>query len=220
MIGVLDIIWQNAGNWLPNLLSGLRLSVTVTLASLGFGLPLGFVLSLAVMSKARLPRLIGLAVVEVGRGAPSLVLLLLAYFGLPNTGLTLTAFGASVLALSWTTGAYTSEIIRAGLQSVPEGQREAAMAIGMDRLDVMRFVVVPQGLRIAIPALLGFAILIFQTTSLCFAIALPELTSRAYAIGSNTFQYMPALVLAGMLYLVICIPATMIVHWVEARSVK
>lgn len=218
MIGVLDTIWQNSGNWLPNMLAGLRISVMVTLASLALGLPLGFLLSLAVMSKARLPRLIGLAVVEVGRGAPSLVLLLLAYFGLPNAGLTLTAFGASVVALSWTTGAYTSEIIRAGLQSVPQGQREASLAIGLSRIDMMRFIIVPQGLRIAIPALLGFAILIFQTTSLCFAIALPELTSRAYAIGSNTFQYLPALTLAGLLYLVVCVPATVIVHWVEARS--
>lgn len=218
MMDTMMTIIENLDRWLPQLLRGLRISGLVTLASLGFGLPLGFLLSLAVMSKSLVARSIGLLVVEVGRGAPSLVLLLLVYFGLPATGLTLTSFAASVVALSWSTAAYTSEIIRAGLQSVPQGQREAAMAIGMNRLDAMRFIIVPQGLRIAIPALLGFAILIFQTTSLAFAIALPELTSRAYEIGNNTFQYMAVLVLAGMLYLAVCIPATILVHWVEARS--
>lgn len=215
---MIQTLLERSGEWLPQLLGGLRISVMVTLAALAIGLPIGFLLSLAVMSRAALPRLAGLAVVEVGRGAPSLVLLLLAYFGLPNAGLTLTSFSASVVALSWSTAAYTSEIIRAGLQSVPQGQREASLAIGLNRIDMMRFVIVPQGLRIAIPALLGFGILIFQTTSLCFAIALPELTSRAYEIGSNTFQYLPALVLAGLLYLAVCIPATMVVHWVEARA--
>ncbi len=211
-------ILEQGGTWMPDLLAGLRLSVIVTLASLAIGLPIGFLLSLGVMSKQRLPRILALLIVEIGRGAPSLVLLQFAYFGLPSTGMTLTSFSASVVALSWSTGAYTSEIIRAGLQSVPAGQREAAMAAGMTGLDTMRYVVVPQGLRIAVPALLGFAILIFQTTSLCFSIALPELTSRAYEIGTNTFQYLPALALAGLLYLAVCIPATMLVHWVEARA--
>lgn len=215
---MIQTLLERSGDWLPQLLGGLRISVIVTLAALAIGLPIGFLLSLAVMSRSGPLRGLGLAVVEIGRGAPSLVLLLLAYFGLPNAGLTLTSFGASVVALSWSTAAYTSEIIRAGLQSVPQGQREASLAIGLSRIDMMRFIIVPQGLRIAIPALLGFAILIFQTTSLCFAIALPELTSRAYEIGSNTFQYLPALTLAGLLYLAVCIPATMFVHWIEARS--
>lgn len=209
---------EQTQNWLPQMLGGLKISLIVTGASLAIGIPLGFFLSLGVMSNSKLTRNINLAVVEIGRGAPSLILLQFAYFGLPSAGLTLTSFGASILALSWTTGAYTSEIIRAGLQSVPAGQREASLAIGLTRLDMMRYVVVPQGLRIAIPSLLGFAILIFQTTSLCFAIALPELTSRAYEIGTNTFQYLPALILAGLLYLVICIPATLLVSFVEARS--
>lgn len=210
-------ILSQGGNWLPDMLAGLRLSVMVTLASLLVGLPLGFLLSLGVMANSGLAKTAALIVVEIGRGAPSLVLLQFAYFGLPSAGLTLGSFSASIVALSWTTAAYTSEIIRAGIQSVPAGQREAAMAAGVTRMDIMRFVIVPQGLRIAIPALLGFAILIFQTTSLCFAIALPELTSKAYQIGTNTFQYLPALSLAGLLYLMVCIPMTLIVHWIETR---
>ncbi len=214
----MSVLFEQAGTWLPQLWGGLMLSLGVTAASLLIGLPLGFILSLGVMARERALRYAALAVVEIGRGAPSLVLLQFAYFGLPSTGLVLSSFGASIVALSLSTAAYTSEIIRAGLQSVPAGQREAALATGMTRLDTMRFVIMPQGLRIAIPALLGFAILIFQTTSLCFAIALPELTSCAYEIGTNTFRYLPALTLAGLLYLMVCVPATMLVSWVEARA--
>lgn len=214
----MNILLNEGLNWLPQLWSGLKVSLSVTAVSLILGLPMGFLLSLGVMSRSQPVRYTALAVVEIGRGAPSLVLLQFAYFGLPSTGLVLSSFVASVLALSWSTAAYSSEIIRAGLQSVPAGQSEAALATGMTRLDTMRFVVMPQGLRIAIPALLGFAILIFQTTSLCFTIALPELTSRAYEIGTNTFQYLPVLSLAGLLYLAVCVPATLIVSWVETRT--
>jgi len=212
------VLAAEAGNWIGPMLEGLRLSLSVTALTLLFGLPMGLLLAVGVGARHPWAKWPALALVEVGRGAPSLVLLQFAYFGLPSTGLTLTSFTASVLALSWTTGAYTSEIIRAGLESVPRGQREASLAIGLTRRDAMRYVIVPQGLRIATPALLGFAILMFQTTSLCFVIALPELTSRAYEIGTNTFQYLPALVMAGMLYLLICVPATLLVSAVEARA--
>ena len=88
----------------------------------------------------------------------------------------------------------------------------------MTYLDELRFVLIPQGLRVALPALLSFSILIFQGTSLCFTIALPELISRAYEIGSMTFRYFPVLLLAGVLYASISIPAALIVDHVERRA--
>ncbi len=203
--------------WFPSLLDGLVVSVQVTVASLLIGIPLGLLLALGVQSKNRITAGASLAVVEIGRGAPALILLQFAYFGLPTAGLTLTSFSAAVAALAWCTGAYTSEIIRAGIESVPAGQREASVAIGFTRLDELRFVVLPQGLMVALPGLLGFSILIFQATSLCFAIALPELVSQAYSVGSNTFQYLPILVLAGLMYASICIPATFLVGFMERR---
>jgi polar amino acid transport system permease protein len=78
-------------------------------------------------------------------------------------------------------------------------------------------VILPQGLRVSIPPLFGFSILMLQASSLCFAIALPELVSQAYIIGSNTFHYMSILLLAGLLYAVICIPANMTVTALERR---
>jgi polar amino acid transport system permease protein len=121
------------------------------------------------------------------------------------------------LALGWSAGAYTSEIIRAGLDAVPFGQKEAAAAIGLSGLDALRYVILPQGLRVSVPPLFSFSILMLQASSLCFAIALPELVSQAYVVGSNTFRYMSIFVLAGLLYAAICIPATIAVSALERR---
>lgn len=210
-------LWDFWSEWLPTLLGGLKVSVEVTAACLALGVPLGLLLALGVQSKSALWRAIALFVVEIGRGAPALILLQFAYFGLPNAGLALSSFASATLALAWTTGAYTSEIIRAGLEAVPHGQKEAAAAIGLSRLDALRYVVLPQGLRVAVPPLFGFSILMLQASSLCFAIALPELVSQAYNVGSNTFRYMSILLLAGLLYAVICIPATIAVSVLERR---
>ncbi len=204
--------------WLPDLLGGLWTSVQVAALSLLIGIPFGLVLALGVLSKRRAVKGLSLLVVEIGRGAPALVLLQFIYFGLPTTGLMLGSFTAAVIALAWNTGAYTSEIIRASLQSVAHGQREAAVSLGLNRADELRYVILPQGLRVALPALLGFSILIFQGTSLCFTIALPELVSRSYEIGSTTFRYMPALLCAGALYASISIPAALLVNHVEKRA--
>jgi len=205
------------GAYLPQIMDGLGVSLKVTGASLAIGIPLGLALALLVQAKSRVLRWACLAVVEVGRGAPALILLQFAYFGLPNVGLSLTSFAAAVAALSWSTAAYTSEIIRAGLQAVPRGQVEAADALGFTFADQLRFVVIPQGLRVAAPALLGFAILMLQASSLAFTIALPELLSQAYMIGTATFRYMTILCLAGLVYAGICIPATILVGWTERR---
>ncbi|HTO31403.1 MAG TPA: amino acid ABC transporter permease [Pararhizobium sp.] len=204
--------------WLPDLLSGLSISLQVTALSLMIGIPFGLVLALGVLARNRALKGLSLLLVEIGRGAPALVLLQFIYFGLPTTGLTLGSYAAAVIALAWNTGAYTSEIIRASLQSVAHGQREAAVALGLNRFDELRYVLLPQGLRVALPALLGFSILIFQGTSLCFTIALPELVSRAYEIGSTTFRYFPALLSAGALYASISIPAALLVNHVEKRA--
>lgn len=207
-------LWSNS---FPVLLRGYWISLQVTGASLILGIPLGLLLALAVQSRRRAVRMPALVVVEVGRGAPLLVLLQFVYFGLPSVGLTLSGFISAALAFAWCTGAYTSEIIRAGLEAVPHGQKEAAEALGFRRSDALRFVILPQGLRVSIPALLGFSILMLQASSLCFAISLPELLSKAYQIGLSTFRYMPLLVLAAALYAAVCIPATLVVGVLERR---
>ncbi len=213
MSDVLDF-W---GEWFPTLLDGFAISVEVTAVCLVLGIPFGLLLALAVQSKTALLRWGALVVVEIGRGTPALILLQFAYFGLPSVGVTLGSFTAASLALAWCTGAYTSEIIRAGLQAVPAGQTEAAEVIGLSRIDALRYVILPQGLRVAVPALLGFSIIMLQASSLCFTIALPEIVSQAYVVGSNTFRYLPIFVLAALMFAAVCIPATILVAVFERR---
>lgn len=206
--------------WLPSLLDGLWLSLEVCVASLVIGIPLGLCFALLVSAQRTWVRVLAIVAVEIGRGTPALVMLQIVYFGLPSAGLTVGSFTAAVTALALTTGAYTSEILRAGLQAVPHGEVEASAALAMSNRDTLRFIVIPQGVRIAIPALMGFAILIFQATALTFTIALPELLSRAYSIGANTFRYFDVLLLAGLLYLLITIPAGWLTSWTEQRMAR
>jgi polar amino acid transport system permease protein len=202
--------------FLPGLLAGLGVSVQVALLSLLIGIPGGLLLAIGAGSKKKPVRTLIIGIVEIGRGTPALVVLQIFYFGLPASGLTLSSMGASVVALAATTAAYTSEILRGGLQAVPQGEVEAAGALGMSRRDTLRFIVIPQGFRVAIPSLIGFAILIFQATSLAYTVALPELLSQAYSIGSTTFNYLSVLVLAGLMYAAITIPAS----WLTCRAEK
>ncbi|MGY2002606.1 amino acid ABC transporter permease [Blastococcus sp. SYSU DS1024] len=210
-------LFTSWGEWLPRLLEGLGTSVQLTLVSLTIGVPLGLLLALLSSAASRPVRWTAIGLVEIGRGTPALVMLQFVYYGLPSAGLSLTAFVSAVAALSLTTAGYTSEILRAGLQAVPAGEIEAAGALSMSRRDTLRFVVVPQGVRIALPSLMGFAILIFQATSLTFTISVVELLSQAYSIGAATFRYLDVLLLAGLLYLAVTIPAGWLTNRTERR---
>ncbi|GAB3192671.1 hypothetical protein GCM10027261_05970 [Geodermatophilus arenarius] len=205
------------GDWLPRLLEGLLTSLQLTVVSLLIGVPLGLALALLSSARNRAVRWTAIGLVEIGRGTPALVMLQFVYYGLPSAGLSLTAFVSAIAALSLTTAGYTSEILRGGLQAVPAGETEAAGALGMSRRDTLRYVIVPQGVRIALPSLMGFAILIFQATSLTFTISVVELLSQAYSIGAATFRYLDVLVLAGLLYLAVTIPAGWLTNGTERR---
>jgi polar amino acid transport system permease protein len=180
-------------------------------------LPLALAAALGLDSSSRLVRYPMVAFVEVGRGAPALVLLQLAYFGLPTAGITLSSTVSAVCSLAWTTAAYGAEYVRAGLAAVPQGEVEGCEALGLTRRDTLRYVVVPQGLRIAIPSLMGFAVMLFQATSLAYSVAVPELMSQAYSIGSSNFRYLNALAAAGLLYASISVPCTWLSVCVERR---
>lgn len=205
------------GDYLPSLLSGLAMSAKLAGASLLVGMPLGLLLALAVAAPVRLLRFAAIVVVELGRAVPTLLLLQLAYYGLPTIHLTLTSFVAATAALGWITAAYSSEIFRAGVASVPQGQREASAALGLRAIDAYRSIIVPQGVRVALPALMGLAIQVFQATALAFTIGLPELLSHAYDIGNETFRFLSVLTLAGLLYAAVVLPAGALVRGIELR---
>lgn len=204
-------------SWLPALSPGLGVSLTLTGLCLLFGMPLGLLLALMLEGPAKPLRMAALVVVEVGRGAPALVLLYLLYFGLPESGVTLSAFATGVISLSWTTGAYASELFRSGLAAVPAGQREAAVTSGLRGWSGFRYIILPQAIRISTPPLASLGVSIFQTSSLAFVIAVPELMSKAYALGAITFEYLSVFALTAALYGSITLVALAFVRLAEQR---
>jgi polar amino acid transport system permease protein len=187
-------------SWMPSLAPGLVISLQLTGLALLIGFPFG--LLLAVMAEAKFLPLqwISFAFVEIGRGLPALVLLYLLYFSLPDAGITLTSLTTAIIALSWNTGAYASEYFRAGLAAVPLGQKEAAITSGLTGWTGFRIVILPQALRISTPPLAGLAVLVFQGSALAFVIAVPELMSKAFEIGSITFEYLSVYTLTAVIY--------------------
>ncbi|MEE2952943.1 MAG: amino acid ABC transporter permease [Pseudomonadota bacterium] len=210
--------WSDVADWIEPLSRGFVLNLEITFITILLGFPGGFVLALLVERRSPWVRWPAMVIVEIGRGAPALVLLQFVYFGFPQIDLTLSSFASAIVALSVSTACYTSEIIRSGLAAVPKGQKEAAEALNFSSADSMRFIVFPQAAKISSPAMMGFSILILQSTTLCFTIALPEIASQAYEIGSTTFQYFPILSLTALFFIFVCVPASFLVGWFERRS--
>lgn len=207
-------IWEDFASHYAQLMHGLLVSLEVSAITISLGLIGGLTLAMLGLSRSRAIRTLTTGVVEIGRGTPALVLLQIVYNGLP---VSMTGTLSAGIALALTTAAYTSEIIRGGLQAVPEGEIEAAAALGLGRWDSFRDVIIPQGLRIALPALLSFCIIMFQATSLAFTIAVPELMSQAKSIASSTFHYFNLFVIAAVMYGVITISASVLTERVERR---
>ena len=214
---ILASVFSGWGEDFPQLLSGLGIALELTGVSLLLGFPGGLLTALLVGSRSRLARLLGLVIVEVGRGLPLLVLLYVVYQGLPQINLSLSNFASAVVAFAWSTAAYSSEMFRASLNALPTGQREAAQASGMGQLDTFRFVLLPQALRIAIPPLLNLAVQIFQATSLAYVITVPEIMQHAYFLGTVSFLYLNVFLLAGLLYAAVTLPSSALIARLERR---
>lgn len=211
---------MDLANWfgyVVELLPGLWKAIQLTVISLALGYPLALVFAVLIDSKIAPIRWIILVLVEVGRGLPLLVLLYVFYQGLPQVSVVLSALASAVWAFTWSAAAYATEIIRSSLRSVGTGQREAANAIGLDDRDQFRFVILPQAARIAIPPLLGLAIIMFQLTSLAYVIAYSEVMQSAYFLGTKTFNYFPVFLAAAAVYASVTIPASALVTGIERR---
>lgn len=204
----------NWSSYLPDYLAGLGVSLQLTAWILALGLPLGVVLAMILLAGSTWARRVAVAFIEVGRGIPALVLLYLVYYGGPSIDIDLPAFWATVVALSLSTGAYTAEVFRAAIAAVPPGQREAASALGMSELRGFVLIILPQAIRPLVPPLLNTSVIVFQGTSLAYAISVQELTSQAYQISAINYEYLVAFLIAGAFYAALVIPVSL---WVERR---
>lgn len=190
------------GHW-PSYLSGLRITVEVSVAAFAGSLVLGVLGAAARRGRLIVVRVTATAYVEVFRNTPLLLQVFVAYFGLPAVGIPITGFEAGILALALNAGAYLTETIRGGIASVPPGQYDAARALSLGRLDTFTRIVLPQGLRNVYPPIINQFIQIVLGSSLLSAIALPELTGVAETVNSETLLTLQAFTGALVAYLIV-----------------
>jgi polar amino acid transport system permease protein len=198
-----DYVFQFGTVWRdwPALLNGLLLTMRLAAVSMVLGLAVGIVGAFARTSAARPIRFAVAAYVEVIRNTPFLVQLFMIYLGLPAIGLRFDANTAALVALTVNLGAYTTEIVRAGIEAVPKGQIEAGLALGLSRVLVFRLIVLKPAIRTVFPALASQFILLMLGTSVVSAIAAEELTATANTIQARTFRSFEIYLVVTMIYL-------------------
>lgn len=206
-----------SGDYPRLLLSGLGLTLAVSLCALMVSVLVGTGLGIVRVFRVPVLGALGNAYVEVVRGIPLIVLLSVVYYGLPALGLTLEGFPAAVLALGLYSAAYTSEIVRGGLGSVPTGQTEAARCLGLTREQALRFVVLPQAWRSALPALGNEFISLILGSSLASAVTLQELFSQGKYITSTTYRQFEVYAVLALVYFVLTFALTRVVRALERR---
>lgn len=188
-------------SWIPQLLSGARITILLTVSSVTMGLFLSIFLALGKMSKKKILSGICNAHIFFFRGTPLLMQLYFIYFGLPQISMALTInnrFLAAFLAFSLNSAAYCSEIIRAAIQSIDKGQFEASKVLGFTKAQTMGLVIFPQSIRRLIPPVANEFIMVLKDASLVSIIALADLTKVTRSISSSTgtaLIYIPAMIL-------------------------
>lgn len=211
MFDLLDRAW-------PLLQSAIPMTLFLGVSAFVLGSALGILISLARLSSSGGLRWIGFAYVSIFRGTPLLVQLLLIYFGLPRLGIALDPVPASITALTLFSAAYLSENFRAGITAVDTGQWEAARSLGMGYWKAMHRVILPQGLRIAIPPVGSRLIALMKDTSLASTITVVEMTRVADEVGAATFRYMEMFLIVGILYWLINQTLTILQGVIEMRA--
>lgn len=206
--------------YIIDLLPGLGLTLTVWAAVIAIGFPLGLAFGYAAVVGAPWVRVPVAAVVNLARGFPALVTLYFVYSGLPSIGVLLSGTAAIIVAFSFTTAGYTAGIFSSAIQSVPRSQLEATAVLGIGYWKAQRLVVLPQALRIVVPPLIGFSVLVLQATSLGYAVGLQETTGMAFNLGSISFHALQYMLAAGAFYLVICVFVSQLAVTLQRRSTR
>ncbi|WP_224334880.1 amino acid ABC transporter permease [Haloprofundus halobius] len=215
-----------AVEYLPTLSEGLWLTLVLTILGIFFGFFIAVPLSVARVY-GNLSKYVSLVYTELLRGTPLLAQLFVLYYGLNFSGFipgfldgvfANNAAWAALVGFILNSAAYQSEYIRSALQSVDAGQLTAGRAIGLSKVDAIRYVVLPQGLRFAIPGWTNELIYLIKYSSLAAFITVPELFKRANDIASSNFRYTAMFTITAVLYLALVITASRLMGWVEDRT--
>jgi putative glutamine transport system permease protein len=204
---------------LPLLLSGLQVTVLLALASLALALVVGTLIGVVRVLPLPVIPALGTAWVEFFRNSPLLVQMFIWFYGLPQLGISLPPFLAAVVALGIYTSAFVAEVVRAGIQAISGGQVDASRSLGMTYLQTMRFVVLPQAFATTVPPLGNLAIALAKNTSIASTIAVADLLYQGEVLNAASFKTYEVFAAVAVLYLVLTIPLSIGVNFLERRLV-
>lgn len=199
------------------ILDGAKWTVLMSLSAFLFGGLLALFVALARTSKSRALRILALCYIQFFQGTPLLIQLFVVYFGLPIIGIRVELWLALITGLSLHASGFLGEIWRGSIQAVPEGQTEAARAIGLGYISRMRDVVLPQAFRISLPATVGFMVNLIKGTALAALLGLTELTRSGQLMSNITFEPLKVYATVGLVYFAICLPLTLVSARLERR---
>src|SRR6478736_3290026 len=210
--------WHDAAEFLPILMSGVALTIIVTIGSLLLSTVLGLIWAMMRVSGIKALSMLSASLINVIRGIPIIVLLFYLYFVMPDLGVTLSALQASILGLGIAYSAYQAENFRAGIEAIDKGQIEAAQSIGMGWWLTMRRVVLPQAVRIVLPPYGNVMIMMLKDSSQASTITVAELALQGKLIASSTFKNTSVFTLVALMYLTMCIPLILLVRHLEKKA--
>lgn len=223
----MDMVLDTAVKYNDIFMSGVKITIIISLLSCFFGLLLGIILAFMKISGIKVLQWISTAYVEVIRGTPVLVQISLVFFGLPFLGIHFPSFqimgvdferlSAGVLALILNSGAYECEIVRSGIQSIPNGQLEGAMSLGFSKWESMVRIIIPQAIRNILPVIGNEFVTLIKESSQVSVIGMADLMYTATTIQGISFQPFPPLVIVAIYYFIMTFFVSMCLRVLERR---
>lgn len=217
------------GKYWPLFMQGASLTLVISVIGVIMGFLIGLLLVIMRMSNVKVIQWIARIYVSIVRGTPSMIQVLLIYYILSKTlpipqtqllGSGLDRIIPGALALGLNSGAYTSEIFRSGVISIPEGQTEAGLSLGLSRHDTLFEIVLPQALRNTLPAMGNEFITLIKESSVLFYIGVQEVTSEALGVGGTLYNFIPPLIVAAVIYFVITQLLALLLNTLENKMGK
>ncbi len=212
-----DWNWQAVWDYRGLLLKGWLFTVGLSLAALAVSCVVGFVAALALGSRFRLVEAIGRVYVELIRGTPLLVQLLVGFYVVATAAKLENRYVVGTLVLSLFSGAYLAEIFRAGIDAIPRTQRDSARAIGLTPWQAMRLVILPQAARLVVPPVAGQLVSLVKDSSLLSVIAINEFTQSAQEVNAATYSSLESYLPLAAGYLILTLPLSWLSRWLERR---
>lgn len=199
------------------LLPGLLLTIPITAASFALALVIAVAVALIQFANVRILKDIARIYIWIIRGTPLLVQLYVVFFGLPGVGITIDPVPCAIMVFAINEGAYSAETVRAALEAVPRGQIEAGYCVGMNWLQIMRRIVIPQAMRTAFPPLSNSLIAMVKDTSLAANITVAEMFMSAQRIVARTYEPLALYLEVGLIYLIFCTVLTRLQKFGETK---